>query len=272
MDASPGFALHLLVAAAVSVNPGSSRWGSETAGTTDIAVRGAVIPTGFTDGKYTVLVQIAAAGAPLGGAAWRLAAEHVSVGRKKGTLEGKVEVAEANTPAVVEVETTLSPGVHQLSFDGEDSAGGQRGTWKLELSLPDPAERLATISPIAIVQPVAAMFARGGQVRPRGALARVAGETVRAELPAALVSVVCRGPSLGGSLDVERALAGNAQVRFETVVLPADGEACAQVRDLIPPGAMSDGHFRYEVRILASGRQVAAEAREFHAEAARAAR
>ena len=55
-------------------------------------VQGLVIPTGFSDGKYTALVQVSVPGSPVPGARWDLGASLVSRGKVREDTSRRVEV------------------------------------------------------------------------------------------------------------------------------------------------------------------------------------
>jgi hypothetical protein len=230
-----------------------------------IPVRCAVIPTGFEGGKYTALVQISVEGSPVSDSSWRLAAEHRDPAGRVETLSARVDVAEPRRRVVYETQVAFAPGTHVLTVEGVESAGGQRGSGRAELTLPDPDARLASITSVTIVQPDAAVFSRDGTVRDRGALARGADEAVSPELATALVSVVCRGPRVAGQVTIDRLLEGSARVSFDPVVLSPGDDPCAQIRDIVPPGTLVEGAFVYEVRVTSTGTRVATERREFRA-------
>jgi hypothetical protein len=52
---------------------------------------------------------------------------------------------------------------------------------------------------------------------------------------------------------------------FEPIRLDTGEGRCAQVRDLIPPGSLTPGWFRYEVRVLTRGSELVTVEREFSA-------
>jgi hypothetical protein len=228
-------------------------------------VRGVVIPTGFREGKYAALVQIAVDGSPLSGATWDLKASLSSPGGARKAVSGRIVAGEPGTPAVLETQMAFEPGPFELELEAREMTAGQSGTGQLEGSWPDPDERPATVSPVAIVQPVQAAFLRDGNPRGQGALGRAAGEPVRTDLPTALVSVVCRDREGEGTLRVERRLKGAAPVEFDPVQLGAGEDRCVQIRDLIRASTMSEGFFQYEVRVLLGSTVLASTARDFSA-------
>ena len=64
---------------------------------------------------------------------------------------------------------------------------------------------------------------------------------------------------------VERKLVGAEQVAFETIRLMPGEDQCAQVRDMIAPGTLGQGHFSYEVHLMTDGGEIASAVRQFEA-------
>jgi hypothetical protein len=107
-------------------------------------------------------------------------------------------------------------------------------------------------------------FRRGDQARGQGALALGDDDPVQVQLPTAVISVVCRSTSVTGSVRIERRLEGTSSVEFATIELQK-GERCAQVRDIIPPGTLGPGSFRYVVRLMTDSVEIASGIRKFDA-------
>ncbi len=224
-------------------------------GDPDFPVRGVVIPTGFQGGVYSAMVQVAVDGTPLPGATWDLEASFVLPDDRQDGYSGRIVVGEPWTPAVLEIMTTFRPGPYELSLAARESTAGQTGAGRLEGNWPDPGAVPATVSMVAILQPIQAAFLRDGNSRSRGGIARADEEPIQTGLPTAIICVVCRGPMQQDVLRVERQLRGSIEhpsVDFGVVQLQPGEEACAQVRDLIPPGTMTDGFFEYEVSARSS--------------------
>ena len=230
---------------------------------TDVAVRGVVIPTGFQGGRYSAMIQIAVDGSPLPDAAWDLEGSFVSRDRAQEEFSGRVVAGEPGTPVVLEVQVEFKPGPYALTLAARETTAGQSGTQELEGRWPDPNKEPGTVSPVVLLQPAAGAFVRGENARRQGALACRDEDPIRIQLPIALVSVVCRGAELPDLVRVERKLGSAAPVDFQTIHLLPGGEQCAQVRDMIPPGTLRQGHFRYEVHLVTKNGEVASGIREF---------
>lgn len=232
----------------------------------EVAIRGVVIPTGFTAGRYSAMIQIAVNGSPLPDAAWDLEALFTSAGRSQEEFSARVVAGKPGTPVVLEAQVQFKPGSYELSLTAHETTAGQSGATKLEGNWPDPTKASGTVSPVVVLQPAEGTFKRGeANPRGQGALARAEEDPVLTQLPTALVSVVCRGSKLPDIVTVERKLGSAAPVDFGTIHLLPGGDQCAQVRDMIPPGTLREGHFRYDVRLVTKNGEIAAGFREFDA-------
>jgi hypothetical protein len=230
-----------------------------------LALRGAVIPTGFQGRKYSAMIQIALDGSPLPNATWDLGASFIPEDRQPEHFTGRVQVEEPGVPVVFEVQVEFEPGPYALTLAAHETTAGQRGTRKLEGLWPDPDEKLATVSPVVLLQPAQGAFVRGGNARGQGALALGDDDPVKTALPTAVVSVVCRGAALADPIRVRRSLRGKSSRDFETLRLPPGEDRCAQVRDIIPAGTLIEGYFRYEMQLLNESGEIASVVREFAA-------
>ena len=75
--------------------------------------------------------------------------------------------------------------------------------------------------------------------------------------------MVCSGARLPDLVTVERTLGTATPVDFQAIHLLPGGDACAQVRDLIQPGTLREGRFRYEVRLVTKNGEIASGFIEF---------
>ena len=113
-----------------------------------VALRVAVIPTGFEGAKYSALIQIAVDGSPLPNATWDLDASFVSGTQAPEVFSGRVVAGEPGTPVVYEVEVEFEPGSFALALGARETTAGQSGTSTLNGRWPDPRYEPATVSPI----------------------------------------------------------------------------------------------------------------------------
>ena len=232
------------------------------AGTSGVALHGVMIPTGFEGQNYSAMIQIAVDGSPLPGATWDLGASLVSEGREPESFSGRVVAEEPGAKVVLEFQVEFKPGPYTLTLTARETTAGQSGTRKLEGHWPDPGEQRATVSPVVFLQPAKGAFVRGKNARGQGALALEDADAIRAQLPTAVVSVVCRGAVTLDPVRVERRLAGVASADFKTFELLPGQRRCAQVRDMIAPGILQEG-LKYEVRLATETGEIASGGREF---------
>jgi VWFA-related protein len=226
---------------------------------------GVMIPTGFEDGRYSALVQAVIPGSPQPQVDWDVGVSIVSRSRVREDASGRISVRGAHVPVVFETVVRLSPGPWELTGVAHDTVTGDIVAGRIEGDWPDPNESEATVGPIALLQPVQAVFLRDGSTRREGSLGRAADEPVRTDLPTALVGLVCRDRAQSRPLQVERRLAGEDFVDFAPLDLPAGRDRCAVVTDVIPADTMTAGMFRYEVNVRSEDEDVASGLRQLAA-------
>lgn len=228
-----------------------------------VAMRGVVIPTGFQAGKYSAMIQVAVDRSSVPGTTWQLDAAFSSRHGKPQEFSSRVAAGEPDTPVAFEAMLEFEPGDTSLTLEVSDA--DRRGQQTVLVHWPDPNSERGTVSPIALLQPSAGAFMRSGSLQARGALASGADNSIQSQLPTAVISVVCRGPGVEDTVRIDRRLAGAASVNFQTIELLPEHEQCAQVRDMIPPGSLGTGTFRYEVHLTTDTGRLAAGTREFSA-------
>lgn len=229
----------------------------------DARVQGSIIPTGFADGRYQALVQLAVPANPLPGLRWDLGASLVSRGAVRADTAGQVSVEGAGVPVIYETVMSFKPGPYELVMVAHEATTDQVATSSLEGSWPDPNDETATAGPFAAMQPAEGAFSRDGTLSPAGALAVGGARAARAERPTALVGLVCRGRGRKKPFRVERTLIGETSADFEPMELDLGADRCAQIRDMIPAGMMTAGDFVYEVRVVDGEEELASTRLEF---------
>jgi hypothetical protein len=75
--------------------------------------------------------------------------------------------------------------------------------------------------------------------------------------------MVCRDATSPHQVRIERKLEGESSVEFKPIDVPPGGDPCAQVRDIIPPGTLGVGHFRYSVHLMTESGEIGSGARTF---------
>lgn len=224
--------------------------------TTDLELRTNVIPTGFGDDGWRVLLQIEVPATSLPASTWDLGASLLSRDQVRDEVSGRVALSRPGIVVVLEHELTLRPGVNEIVAVAHETTSDFVVSNRLRVDWPEPDLRHAVGTPIALVQPVPGAFLREGQTRTQGSLARAESESIDGALPAALMSLVCRSPRQRGFVLVERALVGIATVDFPPLEFDLGDDLCAQVRDVIPGRTLAPGDYSYQVRVAQGGAAV----------------
>ena len=68
-----------------------------------------------------------------------------------------------------------------------------------------------------------------------------------------------------GKLRVSRVLLGQSEVSFPDLTVDLGKDQCALIQDVIPARTMTSGSFRYQVRVLHHGDELAVAERRFAA-------
>ena len=210
-------------------------------------LRAHLVPTGFSGGSYTALLQLAVPGTPLQSATWELGASVVHNEKIHDEASGRLTVHSPGVPVVFEHEISFRPGEYEIVSVAHEAETGMISSIQITSVWPDPNGRPATSAPIALLQPIDAAFMRGNESRSSGSLARGSDQWIDPDRPLALVAVVCRGRKNRGPLTVDRVLVGESVVKLPPLSLNVTSDRCAQVRDLIPPGTLGPGSYRYGI-------------------------
>jgi len=229
----------------------------------DLAARTEIVPTGFDDGRFSALVQLAVPGAPIQAATWDLGTSAVYDNRVHSESSGRLEVSAPGVAVVFESEMRFRPGRHEIVGVAHEGRTDLISSGRLRVEWPDPNAAAVTLAPIALLQPAAALFLRDGATREHGSLARRPLDPVLGDRPAALVGLVCRGRRFEEPLRVLRAVVGRERLELPELTIEAGTERCAQVRDLVPAGALGPGPYRYVIRVFADGRLLGEGERDF---------
>jgi len=232
----------------------------------ELAIAGAVVPTGFQNGKFTALVQISVPGSPMAGTVWDLGLSLVARGRVREDASGRISISGPSVPAIFETQMTFSPGPFQLISVAHETSTDALSTGRVEGSWPDPDAAPAVVGPIAVLQPTEGAFLRNTEFRSHGSRAIGAAEAVRTELPTAIVGIVCRGSGVR-EIRLERRLAGEVEswADFTPQYVSLSEEQCALFVDRIREHTMDTGMFRYEVRVLEGRAELTSAVHEFRA-------
>jgi hypothetical protein len=229
----------------------------------DARLRAVVVPTGYSAGRYTALVQVRVSGTEFTGTVWDLGLSSLSRGRLREQASTRVSLPAPNVPVVFEAKMEFAPGPYELTAVAHDVNRDAVTSLRVDGSWPDPEEAEATVGPIALVQPVNAVFVRDGGYKRYGTLARADRDWVRPDQPAALLAIICRSRSQKRVVSVERRLEGDTVAGFPPLSVEPEKEPCVLISDVIPAGTMTEGAFNYSVRVLHKDEEIAAGLREF---------
>ena len=209
------------------------------------SIGAAVIPLGATDDGYRALVQAAAPPSLVVGEDWDIGISVVSGGAVRDEVSRRIAVSQPGSQAVLEAELTFGPGPFRIVLQGQEKASGRVANAQIEDAWP-ALNGEAAAGPLVVLQPAAAVFVRGDELRNDGALAIPRLSPARGDRSITLVGLVCRGPDPSGSSRVERTLLGEDAPALEPIDLV---ERCTLVRDMVRGGALAPGTFVYEVRL-----------------------
>lgn len=222
-----------------------------------------VIPTGFEDGSYSVLLQFSMPGVPLHGTTWDMGLSVVAGERVHEESSGRLSLSGPGVPIVFEREVRLKPGDYDIVSVVHETSSGLVASDRLQVSWPDPTEAPAVLTALALLQPASGAFYREGETRRSGSLARGPQHPVDSALPVGLVGLVCGSRRNKGDLVVERKLVGASAIEFPPLALDLRDGRCAQTRDLVPAGTLAPGRYHYDVRLVQDGEPLFGSSRDF---------
>ena len=213
-----------------------------------ITVHPSVVPTGYDDGKFTALVQVTVPGSEVPGSTWDLGASVVSKGTTR-EASGRLTVAQAGAPVVLQESMAFSPGPFEVVAVAHNTTVDGVGSQQFDGEWPQPNAQLASLGPIAVVQPTKAAIKRGDETRTSGFVSFAEDEPVLADHPVTLVVLVCKSKDLKDELLIERQLVGATSVPFEPIEVDLGKEPCMVIHDRVEPGTMTPGTFHYRIQV-----------------------
>jgi VWFA-related protein len=232
----------------------------------DITLNGTAIPVAYNDKKYSALVQVQAQASPLPETNWSMGVSLLSAGLSD-EASGNVSIDRPGVPIIFEAELDIPPEAFELLMVARETTSSEIGAMRIRGEWPDPDDAPVTVGPIALLQPVDALFLRDDKARTRGALGYPEEQSIRIDRPTSLVSLICRdGSGEAATYMAERRLVGSDAAMFPVTEIMFDGkERCIQMRDLIPEDTMTEGGFIYEIHVLSEGVIMAESERRFTA-------
>ena len=230
-----------------------------------ISVIESLIPLDFAGGEFKALLQVAVSGVPVPGARWDVGASIVDSHSDVVDASGQLTVSSPGAPVIFEQEMSLSPGPFQVVSVAHEHVTGLVASSEVGKDWPKPDPDRASIGPIALVQPVEAVFMRNGNVRGQGSLALGAARAALADRPTALVGLVCtgKGKRRWNGTRIVRRLIGDARVSFPDLLPESSRDRCIQVRDVIPASTLVEGSFRYEIDLYRGDMKLTGSYRAF---------
>ncbi len=220
------------------------------------------IPTGFEKGKYTVLVQFAIPGSPIGGSDWDMGLTAVLGGTRTQAASGRVAVNQPGLPLVFEAEMRFKPGDFTITAVAENNEHGQVISTKVDGTLPDPNDEEPFVASVVMLQRIAGAFVRGDATKTSGSLAYGDQHWLRPDRPMGILALVC-GNKRAEAVTAGRSLEGASEVSFDAVELDFGEERCGLLVDMIDANILTSGRFSYAVDLNRGSDTVAESLREF---------
>lgn len=223
-----------------------------------------IIPTGYVDGKFHALLQIAIPGTPLPDATWDLGASMISHAKVQIELAGRIAVNRPGIPVVYEEEISFQPGHYEIISVATEATTGLVSSARIEIDWADPKKQLALVGPIALLQPATGAFLRESVSRKHGSLAHSPNDPIQTGKSTTLVGLLCHGKRSRGGYTIERKLIGESGLDFPTIETDLSDDLCAQIRDNIPANTLGDGEYKYELRATRANELLLENTREFY--------
>ncbi|MBZ5637849.1 MAG: hypothetical protein LAO51_03730 [Acidobacteriia bacterium] len=228
------------------------------------AITATVVPTGFVDGAFVGLVQVIVPSPSEKAGSWEIGGTIVSGNTAREIATRMITTNMAGIPVVFEAEETFPAGHQEVVAVARETSTDTVVSQVVDVTWPEIGAS-TTILPIAVMQPVNGAFVRGDATRAHGSVARSESEALRADVPTALVGLVCWSERETASLHVERSLRGDAEttLSFPALDLEPGNDRCTQVRDVIPAGTLGSGWFRYSIVVTQGQEELAKTERNF---------
>ncbi len=220
------------------------------------------IPTGFSKGKYTVLVQLAVPGSPIVGSDWDMGLTAVLGGTRTIEASGRIAVNQPGLPLVYEAEMQFKPGDYTITGVAQDNQHGEVISTKVTGTLPDPDEAEPFVASIVMLQRAAGAFVRGEATKTAGSIAYGDTHWLRPDRPVGILALVC-GNKRAEGLTAARSLEGASEVSFDAVDLDFSQERCGLLVDSIDANVLTSGRFSYAVKLARGTDSVASTVHDF---------
>jgi VWFA-related protein len=215
-----------------------------------------LIPIAYDDGIFKARVQVALGGSAIPVTTWDVGASVVSKGVVWQDGSGRIQVGVPNVPVVFEKDMDFAPGDYDLVAVAHEVTTDTLVSKEVHGKWPKIDAELASLGPIAVSQPRAGGFLRNGLKQTEGPLVLAEDEPLRADVPTAVIALVCRAKDQKRPLKVVRTLIGETATPVGTTELDLSTDRCAQVVDLIPPKMLGAGRYRFVVTVSSDGNEL----------------
>jgi hypothetical protein len=212
-------------------------------------IHGGVVPLDVKNGALRLLVQTSLpATNDAQRATWDLGMSIVSGAIVTREASGRVTVEHPGVAIALESDMEVESGDFEIAaaavedLSGRIAGGRIKGTWAGKVGA-------SGIVGIAVLQHTSGAFLRDGKIRDNGSLVIAEDQAVRADLPTAFVTLICRTSRKQQAARVHSELKGDATITFPPTEIALKESACAQIRDVVPAGSLPEGSFTYTVRV-----------------------
>lgn len=226
-----------------------------------------VIPRGYEGGDYLGTLQLSVKGLDLPVSTWDMGVAIVVRGKVRHHT-ARLKTNRPDLPIAMLHPMEFPPGEFEIMAVAHNVDTDEIASAELNGEWPRPKDSLASIGPLAVLQPVEGAVLSGDTVKTSSPLAFAEDEPLDPDRATALRSVVCHSPDNRRPMRVSRTVlgAGGEPVFEAEGALELDDQRCAVIQDIIAPSLMGSGTYRYRLRVSDEGGadELAATERKFH--------
>jgi hypothetical protein len=212
-------------------------------------VRTTVVPTGFDDGAFEAMVQVAVPDPGMAAATWDLVLS-IASGRMTSVVWGRIEAVGNEDRLVLQDTLRIPPGGYTLVARAHNVETGETRVDRFVGTLEKPSKNRASVGPVAVFQPGGATILRAGHALSSVAtIALGTDEPLAPDRESVLLASLCRDRTANGELTVDRSLIGSDEVSFPTTRIEPVADRCIWLADRVPADKLGQGHFLYRIRV-----------------------
>jgi VWFA-related protein len=234
-----------------------SAYAAPSAKEATVALRVGLIPVSYKNGRYQARVQVSVPPSSIPGTTWDLGASVVTRGTVGQEGSGRISVANPGVPVAWEKDMEFAPGDYDLIAVGHETTTDELTSKEVHGTWPNLDDAVATVGPIAISQPSKGGFLRDGTSRTSGAVVLDENDPLRADVPTAVITLVCRAKDQKKPLTVVRTLIGDSETPVGKTAVDMGDDRCAQILDFIRPKTLGAGSYRFVVSVARGGEELA---------------